>query len=203
MLSSATAETRGLPSRPLTADRLRPGRWYSPPERSRCSNCSSSARTVPAMRTTHSDGILPCLIQRYTASAETRNLSAISLTFANLGVIYTTSWFHQIRCHLIVKAFRLVVNRSVTWAEWDDELLSLELQELAAADFNLELTGFDPRELEDLLTLPDNDEQADLAQLRKIGLLIVVWEREEVFQFPRIEARQFQVEVGRGEFLKL
>jgi DNA modification methylase len=62
-----------------------------------------------------------------------------------------------------VKAFRLMVNRSVTWADWDDELLSLELQDLAAADFNLELTGFDPRELEDLLTLPDNDEQADVA----------------------------------------
>jgi len=63
-----------------------------------------------------------------------------------------------------VKAFRLMVNRSVTWADWDEEMLSLELQELAAADFNLELTGFDPRELEDLLTLPDNDEQADVAQ---------------------------------------
>lgn len=62
-----------------------------------------------------------------------------------------------------VKAFRIMVNRSVTWAEWDDELLSLELQELAAADFNLELTGFDPRELEDLLTLPDADDQADVA----------------------------------------
>ena len=62
-----------------------------------------------------------------------------------------------------VKAFRLVVNRSVTWADWDDELLSLELQELAAADFDLSLTGFDPRELEDLLALPDKDAEADLA----------------------------------------
>ena len=39
-----------------------------------------------------------------------------------------------------VKAFRLMVNRSVTWASWDDELLSLELQELNAADFDLSLT---------------------------------------------------------------
>ena len=62
-----------------------------------------------------------------------------------------------------VKAFRLLVNRSVTWAEFDDELLTLELQDLAAADFDLSLTGFDPRELETLLTLPDNDEQADVA----------------------------------------
>src|ERR1039458_2418994 len=62
-----------------------------------------------------------------------------------------------------VKAFRLMVNRSVTWADWDDELLSLELQELAAADFDLSLTGFDPRELEDLLTLPDNGHSVALS----------------------------------------
>lgn len=62
-----------------------------------------------------------------------------------------------------VKAFRLMVNRSVTWADWDDELLSLELQELASVDFDLSLTGFDPRELEDLLTLSNDDAQADIA----------------------------------------
>src|SRR5580692_1070366 len=62
-----------------------------------------------------------------------------------------------------VKAFRLMVNRSVGWAQWDDELLHLELQELSEADFDLSLTGFDPRELEDLLATPDNDEQADVA----------------------------------------
>src|ERR1022692_4367146 len=62
-----------------------------------------------------------------------------------------------------VKAFRLMVNRSVTWADWDEELLSLELQELAAADFDLSLTGFDPRELEDLLTLPDNGHSVTLS----------------------------------------
>src|ERR1700686_760849 len=38
-----------------------------------------------------------------------------------------------------VKAFRLMVNRSVTWADRDEELLALELQELNAADFDLRL----------------------------------------------------------------
>src|SRR6266851_3294165 len=33
-----------------------------------------------------------------------------------------------------VKAFRLMVNRSVTWAEWDEELLGLELLELKELD---------------------------------------------------------------------
>src|ERR1017187_9410476 len=56
-----------------------------------------------------------------------------------------------------VKAFRLLVNRSVTWADFDEELLALELQELNEADFDLSLTGFDPKELDDLLALPDEE----------------------------------------------
>src|ERR1035438_1077898 len=62
-----------------------------------------------------------------------------------------------------VKAFRLMVNRSVAWAQWDDELLALELQELNAADFDLSLTGFDPKEIDDLLLAPDDDDQANAA----------------------------------------
>jgi DNA modification methylase len=56
-----------------------------------------------------------------------------------------------------VKAFRLLVNRSVTWASWDEELLSLELQELSEADFDLNLTGFNPGEIDGLLALPDEE----------------------------------------------
>ena len=50
-----------------------------------------------------------------------------------------------------VKAFRLMVNRSVAWAEWDEELLGLELLDLKGLDFDLGLTGFDSRELDALL----------------------------------------------------
>jgi DNA modification methylase len=62
-----------------------------------------------------------------------------------------------------VKAFRLMVNRSVTWASWDDELLALELQELNEADFDLSLTGFDPGEIDNLLIAPEDDEKANAA----------------------------------------
>jgi hypothetical protein len=56
-----------------------------------------------------------------------------------------------------VKAFRLLVNRSATWAAWDEELLALELQELTAAEFDLSLTGFDPQEIDGLLLAADDD----------------------------------------------
>ena len=56
-----------------------------------------------------------------------------------------------------VKAFRLMVNRSVTWADWDEELLALELQEIQESDFDLSLTGFDPGEIDGLLALEDEE----------------------------------------------
>src|SRR6266850_6507890 len=54
-----------------------------------------------------------------------------------------------------VKAFRLLVNRSVNWADWDDELLSLEMLDLRSLDFDLELTGFDLSELEAFMASPE------------------------------------------------
>jgi len=42
-----------------------------------------------------------------------------------------------------IKAFRLSVNKMAELAEWDDELLHLELDELRELDFDLDLAGFD------------------------------------------------------------
>jgi DNA modification methylase len=61
-----------------------------------------------------------------------------------------------------VKAFRLLVNRSATWAGFDEELLALELQELSSFDYDLDLTGFDPGEIDGLLAIPD-EERANAA----------------------------------------
>src|ERR1700740_2088993 len=54
-----------------------------------------------------------------------------------------------------VRAFRLLVNRSVTWSDWDEELLALEIQEIQDADFDLSLTGFDVGDIDKLLALDD------------------------------------------------
>ena len=78
--------------------------------------------------------------------------AARKLGIIEVPVILCDEWTPQ-----QVKAFRLVVNRSVTWADWDEELLALELQELNAADFDLDLTGFSPGEIDGLLALPDEE----------------------------------------------
>lgn len=50
-----------------------------------------------------------------------------------------------------VKVFRLLVNRSVTWADWDPKLLSLEMLDLRNLDYDIDLTGFDTHEIDELL----------------------------------------------------
>jgi DNA modification methylase len=56
-----------------------------------------------------------------------------------------------------VKAFRIMVNRSVAWAEWDMDLLGPELLDLKNLDFDLNLTGFDGREIDALLSIDDEE----------------------------------------------
>lgn len=46
-----------------------------------------------------------------------------------------------------IKAYRIADNRTGAEAQWDMELLGLEIEDLKALDFNLDLTGFDADEL--------------------------------------------------------
>lgn len=50
-----------------------------------------------------------------------------------------------------IRAFRLMVNRSATWATWDEEQLAKEIAALLDANYDLTLTGFDQHELDKLL----------------------------------------------------
>jgi len=50
-----------------------------------------------------------------------------------------------------VKAFRILANKSANWAEWDTDLLKLELEDLQEMDFDLELTGFELPELDEII----------------------------------------------------
>lgn len=61
-----------------------------------------------------------------------------------------------------VKAYRLMDNRSHEETDWDLELLGTEIEELRGLDFDLSLTGFNPRELDDFLSDPEADDRANL-----------------------------------------
>lgn len=59
-----------------------------------------------------------------------------------------------------IKAFRLSVNKLAELAEWDNDLLKLELEDLDAAQFDLGLIGFDMAELEAIM-LPEMAEEEE------------------------------------------
>jgi hypothetical protein len=75
--------------------------------------------------------------------------AARKLGMTTIPVVFCDGWTEA-----QVKGFRLLVNRSATWATWADELVALELADLDAVDFDLGLTGFDPFEIDEFL-FPD------------------------------------------------
>src|ERR1700693_1790450 len=86
--------------------------------------------------------------------------SARKLGITEVPVILCDEWTEA-----QVKAFRLLVNRSATWADFDEELLALELQELQQADYDLDLTGFDAGEIDGLLLAADDEKANDAPPL--------------------------------------
>ena len=53
------------------------------------------------------------------------------------------------------KAYILADNRMAMDAGWDEDLLKVEMEELQAADFNVQLTGFRDDEITDLFAVKD------------------------------------------------
>jgi ParB-like chromosome segregation protein Spo0J len=70
-----------------------------------------------------------------------------------------------------IKALRLALNRLPLEAAWDDNNLRAELQALVELSFDLDLTGFDPPEIDSLLDLdlPKNNIAEDDAEIPPIG----------------------------------
>ena len=59
------------------------------------------------------------------------------------------------------KAYILADNRMALDAGWDDELLSVEMQELQELGFDLGLTGFDESEIADLFDINSDEAKQD------------------------------------------
>jgi DNA modification methylase len=100
---------------------------------------------------------IPCLVRSdgEVIDGHLRLKAARRLGITDIPVILCDEWTPA-----QVKAFRIMVNRSATWAEWDEELLAIELQDLQATDFDLSLTGFDTKEIDDILLNDSQEEDA-------------------------------------------
>ncbi len=91
---------------------------------------------------------IPCLVRSdgEVIDGHLRLKAARQLAITEVPVILCDEWTPA-----QVKAFRLMVNRSATWADWDEELLAIELQDLQTSDYDLALTGFEAKEIDDFL----------------------------------------------------
>jgi DNA modification methylase len=103
--------------------------------------------------------------------------AARALRFQEVPVIVCDDWSPE-----QVRGFRLLANRSATWAEWDWEAVAEELKELSGQNYDLSLTGFDSREIESLLC-PREEPGSFLAQEGRseeaISTLGEVWQLGE------------------------
>jgi len=103
---------------------------------------------------------VPCLVRSdgEVVDGDLRLKAARKLGLAEVPVILCDEWTPA-----QVKKFRLLANRSATWAAWDEELLALEMQELNEMNLDLASTGFEIWEIDDLLVPADDDAKANAA----------------------------------------
>lgn len=70
-----------------------------------------------------------------------------------------------------IKAFRILANQSANWAQWDAEMLSVELAELKDDGFDLSLLGFD--DLDGLMDIPkDSNDPKEESLKESFGVLV-------------------------------
>ena len=87
--------------------------------------------------------------------------AAIQLRLTEVPVLRCDEWTEA-----QVKAFRLMVNRSASWADWDSELVAFEMQELKGLEFDLNLTGFDLIEIDQFLfSDPTSEAEEQISEL--------------------------------------
>ena len=99
---------------------------------------------------------IPCLVRSdgEVIDGHLRLKAARKMGITDIPVILCDEWTPA-----QVRAFRLLVNRSATWADWDEEVLAVELRDLQTSDLDLTLTGFDGKEIDALISngVPDED----------------------------------------------
>ena len=124
----------------------KPLSWFKPYARNPRKNDAVVDRMVDSIKTY--GFAVPVLAQSsgLVIDGDLRLKAAVKMKFEPIPVIFCDNWTEA-----EVRGFRLLVNRSVSWAEWDNELLAKELFDLKSMDFDLGQTGFNLAEIDRLL----------------------------------------------------
>jgi len=132
-----------------------------------------------------------------------RVLAAKEIGLAEVPVVVARGWSDEQR-----RAYTIADNKLAENAEWDEDLLAIELGELREEGFDVDLIGFDAAALDKLLA--DDGEDAEDEPHQKVGNLA---ERFGVAPFSVLRAAEgwwqerkrawialgIQSELGRGE----
>ncbi len=125
----------------------------------------------------------PILIddRNYIIAGHTRLLAARELEIKEIPVIKITDLTDAQR-----QAYRIADNRVAQESKWDNDLLKLELTDLAMQGFDLESTGFDQDELDKLLNTGSPTILKDAAYKSQFEIVISCensQDQEEVLKF--------------------
>ena len=130
----------------------RPIEWFREYGRNPRKNDAVVDRMVASIREFGFSIAMLCRSTGEIVDGHLRFKGARKLGLVELPVVLCDRWSEA-----QVKAFRIMVNRSVTWAEWDENLLGEEMLDLKALDFDLNLTGFNGSEIDALLSIDDEE----------------------------------------------
>lgn len=102
-----------------------------------------------------------------------RVLAAELLGVEQVPVMVAAGWTEAQK-----RAYAIADNKIATNADWDPELLALELSDLRADDFDLSLTGFDDVELDELLAehskIPEKAEKLKAKKFMRVLVSVPV-----------------------------
>ena len=154
--------------------------WFKPYER----NPRKNDKAVDRIRASIKQfGFAVPILARSTGEVIDGHLrlkGAVAEKLAELPVILCDGWTDA-----QVKAFRLMVNRSVAWADWDLDALALEFADIKGLDFDLSMTGFDLEEIDGYLNGNAGNGLPDVELAKK-----TLAERFGVPPFSVLDARQ-------------
>src|SRR5438445_6862153 len=149
MLSTSSALADAKPTRPWPADqverwpieRLKP--YANNPRVHSAADINKLSASVVWFGWTN-----PVLVDEdgKVIAGEARVATGVQLALDTIPVIVARGWSEAEK-----DAYRLADNQLAARANWDPERLRIELEELQSAGFDLDLTGFDPDQLETIL----------------------------------------------------
>jgi DNA modification methylase len=164
---NSIAAVEPIPGMPRMEIVYKPISWFKEYGRNPRKNDAAVERMCASIREFGFAVAMLCLSTGEIVDGHLRFKGARKLGMQELPVVLCDHWTEA-----QVKAFRLMVNRSVAWAEWDMDLLGPELLDLKTLNFDLNLTGFDSEEVTALLDgqsgqqgLTDEDAVPELAQI--------------------------------------